>query len=75
MLNFIYFFFLSFFLSNLTCCNELIAINYLMITTLFAPDTETTTLMETDYESILGKEENAGYQHFLLFSQCFLFIQ
>ena len=22
-------------------------------------------------ENILGKEENAGYQHFLLFPQCF----
>ena len=22
-------------------------------------------------ENIVGKEENAGYQHFLLFSQCF----
>ena len=23
-------------------------------------------------ENIVGKEENAGYQHFLLFPQCFL---
>ena len=24
------------------------------------------------FENIVGKGENAGYQHFLLFSQCFL---
>ena len=24
-------------------------------------------------ENIVGKEENAGYQHFLLFPQCFTF--
>ena len=24
------------------------------------------------FEHIVGKEENAGYHHFLLFSQCFL---
>ena len=24
------------------------------------------------WKNIVGKEENAGYQHFLLFPQCFL---
>ena len=27
---------------------------------------------ETPVENIVGKGENAGYQHFLLFPQCFL---
>ena len=27
---------------------------------------------ETFFENIVGKGENAGYQHFLLFLQCFL---
>ena len=27
------------------------------------------------FENIVGKGENAGYQHFLLFSQCFLLYQ
>ena len=29
-------------------------------------------LEEEPFENIVGKEENAGYQHFLLFPQCFL---
>ena len=32
----------------------------------------TTTLDKKHFENIMGKGENAGYQHFLLFSQCFL---
>ena len=28
-------------------------------------------LDKIDLENIVGKEENAGYQHFLLFLQCF----
>ena len=31
-----------------------------------------TTLMERLFENIVGKEENAGNQHFLLFPHCFL---
>ena len=31
-----------------------------------------TTLYNKRFENILGKEENAGYQHFLLFPQCFM---
>ena len=27
------------------------------------------------FENIVGKGENAGYQYFLLFPQCFLLIQ
>ena len=30
------------------------------------------TLKKTAFEKILGKGENAGNQHFLLFPQCFL---
>ena len=29
-------------------------------------------LEEKAFENIVGKEENAGNQHFLLFPQCFL---
>ena len=31
----------------------------------------TITLKKKSYENIVGKEENAGNQHFLLFPQCF----
>ena len=31
-----------------------------------------TTLKKEPFENIVGKEENAGDQHFLLFQQCFL---
>ena len=31
-----------------------------------------TTLKKKSFENIVGKGENAGYQHFLLFPQCFL---
>ena len=31
-----------------------------------------TTLRKMPFENILGKGENAGNQHFLLFPQCFL---
>ena len=31
-----------------------------------------TTLYQKAFENIVGKGENAGYQHFLLFPQCFL---
>ena len=31
-----------------------------------------TTLQQKLFENIVGKGENAGYQHFLLFPQCFL---
>ena len=31
-----------------------------------------TPLHKKDFENIVGKGENAGYQHFLLFPQCFL---
>ena len=31
-------------------------------------------LKEKDFENIVGKGENAGSQHFLLFPQCFLTI-
>ena len=34
-----------------------------------------TTLKEKGFENIVGKGENAGNQHFLLFPQCFLFCQ
>ena len=34
-----------------------------------------TTLKEKLFENIVGKEENAGNQHFLLFPQSFLSIQ
>ena len=30
------------------------------------------TLRKKPFENIVGEGENAGYQHFLLFSQCFL---
>ena len=30
-----------------------------------------TTLKEELFENIMGKGENAGHQHFLLFPQCF----
>ena len=33
-----------------------------------------TTLKRKAYENIVGKGENAGNQHFLLFPQCFLLI-
>ena len=33
--------------------------------------TETLKLVLGRVENIVGKEENAGYQHFLLFPQCF----
>ena len=32
-------------------------------------------LLEKDFENILGKGENAGNQHFLLFKECFLLPQ
>ena len=31
-----------------------------------------TTLRKKAFENIVGKEENAGYRHFLLFPECFL---
>ena len=31
-----------------------------------------TTVRKKPFENIMGKEENAGTQHFLLFPQCFL---
>ena len=31
-----------------------------------------TTQTKKPFENIVGKGENAGYQHFLLFPQCFL---
>jgi hypothetical protein len=31
-----------------------------------------TTLKHRAFENIVGKEENAGKQHFFLFPQCFL---
>ena len=31
-----------------------------------------TTLKNKPFRNIVGKGENAGYQHFLLFQQCFL---
>ena len=33
--------------------------------------TEDTEVVFHRIENIVGKEQNAGYQHFLLFSQCF----
>ena len=33
------------------------------------------TLKKKALENIVGKGENAGYQHFLLFTQCFLSCQ
>ena len=33
------------------------------------------TLKQRAIQNILGKEENAGNQHFLLFPQCFLLYQ
>ena len=33
------------------------------------------TVRKVTFENIVGKEENAGYQHFLLFPQCFLSYQ
>ena len=33
-----------------------------------------TTLKKKSFENILGKEENVGNHHFLLFQQCFLLI-
>ena len=32
-----------------------------------------TTLMQRPFENVVGKGENAGNQHFLLFPQCFLY--
>ena len=34
-----------------------------------------TTLKQRAFENIVGKEENAGNQHFLLFPQCFQLYQ
>ena len=34
-----------------------------------------TTMEKNTFENIVRKGENAGHQHFLLFSQCFLFFQ
>ena len=34
-----------------------------------------TILRKKTFENIVGKGENADYQHFLLFPQCFLFYQ
>ena len=31
-----------------------------------------TTSQEIAFENIVGKEENAGFQHFLLFPDCYL---
>ena len=31
-----------------------------------------TTLMDSAFENIMGKGENGAYQHYLLFSHCFL---
>ena len=33
--------------------------------------TEMAIFVSTSIENIVGKRENAGYQHFLLFPQCF----
>ena len=33
--------------------------------------TQNITVVFRRIENIVGKEENAGYQHFLLFPQCF----
>ena len=43
--------------------------NYLLFTT---QSRLLTTLKEKAFENIVGKGENAGNQHFLLFPQCFL---
>ena len=40
--------------------------------TLYQTITTLTTLYEKPFENIVGKGENAGKQHFLLFPQCFL---
>ena len=37
----------------------------------FADDKSNTEVVFHRIENIAGKEENAGYQHFLLFPQCF----
>ena len=34
-----------------------------------------TTLCQKPFENIMGKGENAGNQHFLLFPQCFLSLE
>ena len=43
--------------------------NFKLFTTQFQ---HLTTLYRKPFENIVGKGENAGNQHFLLFSQCFL---
>ena len=50
------------------------ALNYLSgITTLFTTQSQIlTTLKKKPLENSVGKGENAGNQHFLLFPQCFL---
>ena len=44
-----------------------------MLTNLFTTQTRVlATLEEEAFENIVGKGENAGNKHFLLFPQCFL---
>ena len=48
-------------------------INHLLIPKPFPIETRLlTTLRKKPFENIVGKGENAGNQHFLLFPQCFL---
>ena len=45
----------------------------ILISKLFTTQSRlSTTLREKNLENIVGKGENAGNQHFLLFPQCFL---
>ena len=54
-------------IAKLTTC---LTWKYKQITKLIKCEKETELLLERE-ENIVGKEENAGNQHFLLFPQCF----
>ena len=48
---------------------------YLCVLNSVPHNTDLTTPRKKTFENIVGKEENAGNQHFLLFPQCFLTYQ
>ena len=51
--------------------NFLVAIKFNVFVDLKIPATQMFKLVFLGLENILGKEENAGFQDFLIFPQCF----
>ena len=63
------------FTSNLSFSVNTYKALFLLVIKLFSTQSRLlTTLKKKALENTVGKEENAGNQHFLLFSQCFLLL-